>query len=315
MSSRLENRVAIVTGAGRGIGRAHALELASHGALVVVNDLGVALDGQSESESPAQMVAREITDLGGTAIANIEDVADWDGAHRMIEGAVESFGRLDVLVNNAGIIRDRMLINLDEDDWDGVIRVHLRGTFAPMRFAARHWREKSKSGDHVDARIINTTSSSGIYGNVGQTNYGAAKAGIAALTVISSMELKNYGIKVNAIAPGARTRMTDTPDRRAPSPFALQPDKEFDHGAPENISPLVAWLAGPESAEVTGKVFNISGGSLSMAEGWHAGESVEQESRFTLEQLDDIVPELMAKDPGRADMSGRLPGDEGHGQH
>jgi NAD(P)-dependent dehydrogenase (short-subunit alcohol dehydrogenase family) len=311
----LENRVAVVTGAGRGIGRAHALELASHGAKVVVNDLGVALGGESETDSPAQQVAREIADLGGNAIANGDDVSDWGGAERLIESAIVAFGSLDVLVNNAGIIRDRMLINLDEDDWDAVIRVHLRGTFAPMKFAARHWREKSKRGHDVDARIINTTSASGIYGNVGQTNYGAAKAGIAALTVIASMELKSYGIKVNAIAPGARTRMTDTPNRRTPSPFALQPERQFDHGAPENISPLVAWLAGPESAEVTGKVFNISGGSLSIAEGWHAAETVERESRFTLEELDEIVPVLMAKDPGRADMSGRLHRDEAHGQH
>jgi NAD(P)-dependent dehydrogenase (short-subunit alcohol dehydrogenase family) len=312
---RLDGRVAIVTGAGRGIGRAHALELARHGARVVVNDLGVALDGHADSDSPAQMVVREIADLGGEAVSNHEDVADSAGAQSLIRSALDAYGRLDVLVNNAGIIRDRMLVNLSDDDWDAVIRVHLRGTFAPVRAASRHWRELSKSGEANDARIINTTSGSGIYGNVGQTNYGAAKAGIAAMTVIAAIELGRYGITVNAIAPGARTRMTETPDRKSPSPFAEVPGARFDHGAPENISPLVAWLASPESAAVTGRVFNIHGGSLSIAQGWHASEFVEQESRFTLEQLDGIVPDLLAKAPGRADMTGRLHEGEGHHEY
>ena len=312
---RLDGRVAIVTGAARGIGRAHALELARQGACVVVNDLGVALDGRSDSDSAAQTVVREIADLGGVAVANHEDVADSAGAQSLVRSALEAFGRLDVLVNNAGIIRDRMLVNLSDDDWDAVIRVHLRGTFAPVRAASQHWRELSKNGESNDARIINTTSGSGLYGNVGQTNYGAAKAGIAALTVIAAMELGRYGITVNAIAPGARTRMTDTPDRKTPSPFAEVPGASFDHGAPENISPLVAWLASPEARGVTGQVFNVSGGSLSVAQGWHAGEYAEQESRFTLEQLDTIVPGLLANSPGRADMTGRLPGTEGHHAH
>lgn len=311
----LEGRVAVVTGGGRGLGRAHALELARKGAKVVVNDLGVALNGEPEALNAATSVVHQICEAGGEAVRNTEDVSDLAGAARMVSAAISSFGRLDVIVNNAGIIRDRMLVNVTEEDWDAVIRVHLKGTFAPIQAAARHWRELSKNGLEVDARIINTTSGSGLYGNIGQANYGAAKAGIAALTVIAAIELERYGVTVNAVAPGARTRMTDNPNRTKPSPFAPDPAAEFDHGAPENVSPLVAWLASPMAKGVTGRVFNIHGGSLSVAEGWHAGEILEKRSRWTLDELDTAVPELLAKSQGRADMEGKVEHKEGRDDH
>ena len=215
MTGICEGRVVVITGAGRGIGREHALEFARQGARVVVNDLGGQLDGSGASDAPAEAVAAEIRDLGGEAVSNFNNVADSDGANGLIDTALESFGRLDVLVNNAGIIRDRMLVNLTEDLWDGVIAVHLRGTYLPSRCAAAHWREQAKAGNPVDARIINTTSTSGIFGNIGQSNYGAAKAGIAAFTVITSQELGRYGVTVNAISPDARTRLTENVPRTA----------------------------------------------------------------------------------------------------
>jgi NAD(P)-dependent dehydrogenase (short-subunit alcohol dehydrogenase family) len=309
-----EGRVAIVTGAGRGIGRAEAIELARQGASVVVNDLGAEVDGSGASSGPAGEVVDEIRGFGGDAVANGEDVSDWEGAQRLVNAAVESFGHLDVVVNNAGILRDRMLVNMTDEEWDAVIRVHLRGTFAPTKWAATYWRERVKAGEDagsLGARIINTTSSSGIYGNPGQSNYGAAKAGIAAFTVITAMELARYGISVNAIAPGALTRMTEnlgairasrtggdapgTPSADDPAVVAR---------SPENVAPLVAWLASRQADGITGRVFNIGGGRLSVAEGWVAGPGVEREGLFDTEELGSIVPDLVAKAAPNADMRG-----------
>ncbi len=315
MSGRIcESRVAIVTGAGRGIGRAEALELARQGASVLVNDLGAEVDGTGASTGPAGEVVEEIRGFGGNAVANGEDVSDWEGAQRLVNAAVESFGRLDVLVNNAGILRDRMLVNMTDDEWDAVIRVHLRGTFAPTRWAATYWRERVKAGEEasaIGARVINTTSSSGIYGNPGQANYGAAKAGIAAFTVITAMELGRYGITVNAIAPGALTRMTEglgsiraaRAGDAAPAAPASD-DPAVVARSPENVAPLVAWLASSESADITGRVFNIGGGRLSVAEGWAAGPGIERDGLLETEELGFIVPDLVRRAAANADMRG-----------
>jgi NAD(P)-dependent dehydrogenase (short-subunit alcohol dehydrogenase family) len=303
-------RVAIVTGAGRGIGRAEAIELAHQGAKVVVNDLGGDVDGSGGSIGPAADVVEEIRGFGGEAVVNGDDVADWEGAQRLVNTAVETYGRLDVLVNNAGILRDRMLVNMTEEEWDSVIRVHLRGTFAPTRWAAAYWRELVKAGETLDARVVNTTSASGIYGNAGQANYGAAKAGIAAFTVITATELFRYGITVNAIAPGALTRMTENlgairAARAGASPDpATAPSPAEAVRSPENIAPLVAWLASSESAGITGRVFNVGGGRISVAEGWVAGPSVARDGLFETEELGAIVPGLVAEAALNADMRG-----------
>src|SRR5580704_15616229 len=254
-----EGRVAIVTGAGRGIGRGHAMELARQGAKVVVNDLGTEVDGQGSSEGPAGAVVDEIRAVGGEAVANGDDVSDWDGAGRLVETALQAFGSLDIVVNNAGILRDRMLANMTIEEWDAVIRVHLRGTFATMRRAAEYWRARTRSGGTNDARIINTTSASGLFGNVGQANYGAAKGAIAAATIIAASELGRYGVTVNAIAPGAYTRMTE---QAKPGSRASVEPGAFDVSDPDNIAPLVAWLASPESADVTGRIFTVRGGQI-----------------------------------------------------
>jgi NAD(P)-dependent dehydrogenase (short-subunit alcohol dehydrogenase family) len=291
MSGICEGRVVIVTGAGRGIGRSHALLFAAEGAKVVVNDLGGEVDGSGGSAGPAQEVVDEIHAMGGEAIANTDSVADWAGAQRLIETAIDAFGQLDVLVNNAGILRDRMLSNMTEDEWDSVINVHLKGTFAPSRWATAHWRARAKAGEANDARIINTSSASGLYGNPGQANYGAAKAGIASFTIIAARELERYGVTVNAIAPGARTRMT------APLGFGgSEPEPvSFDAFAPENVSPLVVWLGSAQSAGVTGRVFNVAGGAISVAEGWSHGPSIDKSDRWDPSELGDVVPELVAK--------------------
>jgi NAD(P)-dependent dehydrogenase (short-subunit alcohol dehydrogenase family) len=248
-----EGRICIVTGAGRGIGREYALMLAEQGAKVVVNDLGGERDGTGRSTGPAQEVVDEIVAGGGEAVVNGDDVSDWEGAQRLINTAVETFGGLDVLINNAGILRDRMLVNMTEAEWDAVIKVHLKGTFAPARFAAAYWRDRAKAGETNDARIINTTSVSGIYGNPGQTNYGAAKMGIGAFTIISSLELGRYGVTVNAIAPGALTRLTEDLGMG-------QASEEVKAAmAPRWIAPVATWLASTQSAGVTGRVFESSG--------------------------------------------------------
>ena len=269
MAERLKGRTVIVTGAGRGIGREHALMLAEHGAKVVVNDLGGSRDGEGSSAGPAQEVVEEIKKAGGQAVANGDDVSSFEGAERMVQQAIETFGRLDVLVNNAGILRDRMLVNMSEAEWDAVIAVHLKGTFAPARHAAAYWREQSKAGNPVDARLINTTSVSGIYGNPGQTNYGAAKAAIAAFTIIAARELRRYGVTVNCVAPGALTRMTEDL-----GPGELS-DEQRAQRSPRWIAPIVTWLASAESSDVTGRIFEASGRTLAVAEGWHRGPTVE----------------------------------------
>jgi len=290
--------VVIVTGAGRGIGREHALMLAAHGAKVVVNDLGGARDGTGASGAPAEEVAGAIRRAGGEAVANADDVSDWQGAERLVRQAIDAFGGLDVVVNNAGILRDRMLVNMTEAEWDAVVKVHLKGTFAPSHFAAAWWRDRAKAtGRPVNARIVNTTSVSGIYGNPGQTNYGAAKAGIAALTIIAARELARYGITVNAVAPGALTRMTE--DLR----IGQASDEEKARLHPRWIAPIVTWLASAESAHVTGRVFEASGSVLAVAEGWHRGPTVAPVDDPT--RLGPIVDDLVRRARKNAGMDGR----------
>src|SRR6201993_1578199 len=245
----LSGKVAIVTGAGRGIGRSHALALASAGAGVVVNDLGAGVAGEGSDPGPAEQVVEEIRAAGGEAITNGENVADFAGAERLVQQAIEEFGQLDILVNNAGILRDRMLVNMTEDEWDAVIAVHLKGHFAPTRHAAAYWRERSKAGDEVRGRVINTSSPSGVFGNIGQSNYGAAKAGIAGLTLIAAQELQRYGVTVNAIAPNARTRMTEAAFGEIPAP-----ETGFDPADPGNNSPIVLALCADEAQDITGQV-------------------------------------------------------------
>jgi NAD(P)-dependent dehydrogenase (short-subunit alcohol dehydrogenase family) len=291
-----DGRVAIVTGAGRGIGREHALMLAETGASVVVNDLGGTMDGVGGDAGPAQQVVDEIKAIGGNAIANTDDISDWEGAQSLINQAVETFGGLDILINNAGILRDRMLTNMTEEEWDAVIKVHLKGTFAPSRWAAAYWRERSKAGETNDARIINTSSPSGIYGNAGQTNYGAAKAGIASFTIIASRELARYGVTVNAIAPAALTRMTEGLGMGQGS------DEDREKMSPRWIAPIVVWLASPESAHVTGRVFDITGRALSVSEGWHRGPTAEPVDDPA--EMGPIVDELMSKARPNANMFG-----------
>ena len=290
-----DGRVAIVTGAGRGIGREHALLLAREGALVVVNDLGGAPDGTGIDLTPAQQVVVEIEALGGAAVVNTDDVSSWAGAENMVRQAVDTFGDLHVLVNNAGILRDRMLVNMTEAEWDAVIQVHLKGTFAPARHASAYWREQKKQGKDVDARIINTTSVSGIYGNPGQTNYGAAKMGIAAFTIIAAQELHRIGITVNAISPGALTRLTE-------NLMGEVTDDLRETRGPNWIAPICAWLASPLSRNVTGRVFQVAGSEIAIAESWHKGPIGE--NTLDPEALTPVIADLMARARLNADMSG-----------
>jgi NAD(P)-dependent dehydrogenase (short-subunit alcohol dehydrogenase family) len=262
----LSGKVAIVTGAGRGIGRAHALALAAAGATVVVNDLGGTLSGEGADLTPAEGVVGEIRAVAGEAIADGESVADFEGARRLVEHAVAELGRLDIVVNNAGILRDRMLVNMAEDEWDAVIAVHLKGHFAVTHHAAAHWRERAKGGEQLRARVINTSSPSGLFGNVGQTNYGAAKAGIAAFTIIAAQELGRYGVTVNCLAPNARTRMTEETFEMGSAPVG------FDPLDPANISPVVLALCADEAQDITGQVFHIWGGAVNALQGWTSGE-------------------------------------------
>jgi NAD(P)-dependent dehydrogenase (short-subunit alcohol dehydrogenase family) len=299
-----EGRVAIVTGAGRGIGRGHALELARQGAKVVVNDRGTEIDGQGRSAAPAEEVVDAIRAAGGDAVANGDDVADWDGARRLVHAAIDTFGGLDILVNNAGIVRDRMLVNMGIDEWDAVIRVHLRGTFAPMHWSAAYWRQRGKEGEGNDARIINTSSAAGLFGNLGQTNYGSAKAGIAALTIIAADELGRYGVTVNAINPGARTRMTE---QATPGAYAPVASGDFDVSDPENVAPLVAWLSSPAAAGITGRVFSVRGGQIRVLEGWHAGPMAEKHGRWDPAELAPIISGLVGRATPHADIHGAIP--------
>lgn len=287
----LEGKVAIVTGAGRGIGRGEALLLSIQGAKVVVNDVGGTTRGEGADLTPAQQVADEIKAAGGEAIVNGANVTDFAATKQMVDQAIEHFGRLDILVNNAGILRDRMVMNMSEDEWDAVIAVHLKGTFNCSRHAAAYWRERSKSGDEVHARIINTSSPSGLFGNAGQSNYGAAKAGIAAFTVIVAQELQKYGVTVNAVSPSARTRMTE----ETFGPLAV-PEDSFDALAPENIAPLVAYLASDDASGITGQVFGVRGGNISLLQGWTPAKVIEREDRWEPADLAQAMEELI---PGK----------------
>jgi len=291
MSGICEGRVVIVTGAGRGIGRAHALEFARQGAKVVVNDLGVSLQGEGGGTSPAEEVVKEIQELGGEAVANGSDVADFAQAGELVKTAIDRFGGLDVVVNNAGFVRDRMFVSCSEEEWDAVIRVHLKGHFAVANNACAYWRNQSKAGAPVDARIINTSSGAGLQGSVGQSAYSAAKAGIANLTLIQAVELGRYGITANAIAPSARTRMTE----EVFQDMMKKPESGFDAMAPENISPLVVWLGSAESKDVTGQVFELAGGKISIADGWREGPSVDKGARWAPDEVGAAVHDLLAK--------------------
>ncbi|MDO8390347.1 MAG: SDR family oxidoreductase [Actinomycetota bacterium] len=283
----LDGRVAIITGAGRGIGREHALLFAAEGASVVVNDLGGSPDGTGADLSPAQSVVNEITAAGGQAVANYDDVADWDGSQRLINTAIETFGDLHVLVNNAGILRDRVVVNMTEQEWDSVIKVHLRGHFLPTKWAATYWREQAKSGATVNASIINTTSTSGLMSNPGQTNYGAAKSGIATFTEICQKELARYGVRCNAIAPAARTRLTATipgSEERTAERLAEAAAIGFDKFDPANISPMVAYLA-TAGCPIAGKVFFVYGGAIHLFQPWTIIDSIEADHRWTVAEL------------------------------
>jgi NAD(P)-dependent dehydrogenase (short-subunit alcohol dehydrogenase family) len=302
MSGICEGRVVIVTGAGRGIGRAHALELARQGALVVVNDIGAELDGSGGSGSPAQDVVAEIEKDGGRAIVNGDDVADWDGAQRLVGQAIEVFGRLDAVVNNAGVVRDRMFVSGGEDEWDVVMRVHLKGHMCVSRWAASHWRDRSKAGEAVDARIVNTSSGAGLLGSIGQSAYSAAKGGIATLTLVQAAELARYGVTANAIAPSARTRMTETVF--AETMAAPNDADAFDPMAAENVAPLVTWLVSPESAHVTGRMFEVEAGIVGVADGWQHGPSVDKGARWDPAELGPVVDGLLAQAPPPAPVYG-----------
>jgi len=295
MARMCDGRVVIVTGAGGGIGREYAIQLAAHGAKVVVNDLGTGRDGRGADTSAAAAVAAEISAAGGEAVADSEDVSDWEGARRLVDRALARFGRLDVLVNNAGILRDRMLVNMEEADWDAVIKVHLKGTFAPIHHAAVHWRAMQKqSGAGVDARVVNTSSSSGLFGNIGQSNYGTAKAGIAALTIIAARELERYGITVNAIMPHAQTRMTEGIRERSAAEIAARD--------PRWVAPVVVWLASTQSHGITGRIFEAGGGILAALEGWHRGPSAAPIP--DPERVGPVLRDLARHARRNADMSG-----------
>lgn len=292
MAGICDGRVVVVTGAGRGIGRAHALAFAAEGAKLVVNDIGTALDGRGEATTgPAAEVVDAIRAAGGAAVANGDDVADWAGAERLIQTAISAFGRLDVVVNNAGFVRDRMFVSTSEEEWDAVVRVHLKGHFCVARHATAYWRDRAKAGDKLDARIINTSSGAGLQGSIGQGAYSAAKAGIATLTLVQAAELRRYGITANAIAPAARTRMTET----VFAEMMAKPAEGFDAMAPENVSPLVVWLGSSEARDVTGQVFEIAGGKLNVADGWHTGVGVDKGGRFAPSELGAVVRDLLAK--------------------
>ena len=302
MAGICEGRVVIVTGAGRGLGRAHALAFAAEGAKVVVNDLGAERDGSgAPTTGPAADVVAEIEAMGGEAVVDGADVADWGQAEALVQTAVDAFGRLDVLVNNAGFLRDRMLANMSEEEWDAVIRVHLKGHFAPARHAMAHWKARAKAGEDVQGRIINTSSGAGLLGSVGQGNYAAAKAGIVGLTLNESAELGRYGVTANAIAPAARTRMTE---EVFAATMAAPAEGEFDAMAPENVSPLVVWLGSTESAAVTGRVFEVEAGTVSVADGFQHGPSRDKGARWTPGELGPVVAELLAEAPAPAPVYG-----------
>jgi len=289
----LDGKVAIVTGAGRGIGRCEALLLAGEGAKVVVNDLGGDWAGEGKDDRPAQQVVDEIKTAGGEAAANYDDVGSWEGAQKLVQQAIDTFGELNILVNNAGILRDKMSFNMDESDWDSVIKVHLKGHFAPTRFAGAYWREQSKAGKPVTGRIINTSSEAGLFGNAGQANYAAAKAGIAAMTVVFARELQRYGVTANAIAPRARTRMTE-------GTFSVPTagEGEFDVWAPDNVAPIVAWLATDAAGDVSGQVFVVFGGQVHVMAGWDAAGTLQKDNAgWSVDELAANKGKLFAAHP------------------
>ncbi|MEV4429802.1 SDR family oxidoreductase [Streptomyces sp. R-07] len=292
MTELCNGRVVIVTGAGRGLGRAHALAFAAEGAKVVVNDLGVGLDGTGGGAGPAQQVVDEIVASGGEAVAHGGDIATTDGAASLVATALDTFGRLDTLVNNAGFLRDRMLVNLDEDDWDAVMRVHLKGHFLPLKHAAAHWRAEAKAGREPVARVVNTSSGAGLLGSVGQGNYAAAKAGIVGLTLVAAAEMGRYGVQINAIAPAARTRMTE--QTFAETMAAPSEGAGFDAMAPENVSPLVVWLGSAASAGVTGRVFEAEAGRITVMEGWRPGPTADKGARWTPTEAGETTLKLLA---------------------
>jgi NAD(P)-dependent dehydrogenase (short-subunit alcohol dehydrogenase family) len=295
----LDGKVAIVTGAGRGIGRGHAIALAEAGAKIVVNDLGGSSAGEGTDQAPAQQVADEIKGFGGEAVANYDNVADFQGAENLIKQAVDEFGRLDILVNNAGIIRDRMIVNLSEEEWDAVINVHLKGHFAPTRHAAAYWRAQSKAGNQINGRVINTSSPSGVFGNVGQSNYGAAKAGIAAFTIITALELGRYGVTVNCLAPNARTRLTEQTFGDIPIP-----EGGFDAMDPDNISPIVVGLASDASQGITGQCLFVYGGTVNVLRPWDTGEAIISDKKW---DPDEFVTALTDKFPNGIAPEGMMP--------
>ncbi len=285
-----DGRVVIVTGAGRGLGREHALEFARQGASVVVNDLGVAQDGSDPSDTPAQQVVDEILALGGAAITSSHDVSDWDAAGEMVQSAIDVFGGLDVVVNNAGIVRDRMFVNSEQTEWEAVLKVHVLGHAAPARHAASYWRARSKAGEPVDARIINTSSGAGLMGSIAQAAYSAAKGAIASLTLVQAAELGRIGVTANALAPAGRTRMTEEAFKDM---MAEVEAGAFDAMDPANVSPLVAWLGSSESAAVTGRVFEVEGGIIGIAEGFNHGPRIDKGARWDPAEIGPVVAELI----------------------
>ena len=295
-----DGRVVAITGAGRGLGRAHALAFAAEGAKVVVNDLGASLQGEGVDMSPAQEVVNEIEAMGGQAIVNGDDISDWDGAGNLVQAAIDTFGGLDTLVTNAGIVRDRMFVNMTVEDWDAVIKVHLRGTFCPVKRAVEYWRAESKAGRQRAARVITTSSGAGLMGSLAQTNYAAAKAGIATFTINIAAELGRIGVTANSIAPSARSRMTED----AFAEMMAKPESGFDAMDPANLSPIVVWLGSEESADVTGRVFECAGGELSVADGWQHGTPVDKGDRWDPAELGPVVADLLAKAPTPAPVYG-----------
>lgn len=295
-----DGRVVIITGAGRGLGRAHALAFAAEGAKVVVNDLGATLDGQDVEGTPAQEVVAEIESMGGEAIVNGDDISDWDGAGALVQSAIDTFGGLDTVVTNAGIVRDRMFVNMTVDEWDAVIRVHLRGTFCPVKRAVEYWRAESKADRPRAGRVITTSSGAGLMGSIAQTNYAAAKAGIAAFTINIAAELGRIGVTANSIAPSARSRMTEG----AMPEMMAKPESGFDAMDPANISPIVVWLGSEQSGHVTGRMFECAGGELSVADGWQHGAPVDKGARWEPSELGPVVDDLLARAPAPAPVYG-----------